>query len=272
MNRFEPKRGSLTVYMSLMVIIVLLMVMIRNCSSPVHSITDRRAGGDTLNIAMEISPIGVSTMGDTLCGYYYDMVRSLAETNDLTVKIDGFTDIAGVLRKLDEGRYDIVIADIPMTAELKDKYLFTIPVAIDRQILVQTVDSAGVLPIKSQQDLSGATVFLPANSPLKSRLKNLARELGDTIIIKEDPDYASEQLVMLTAIGEIPNAIVNRRLAMSMLDSYPNLDTSVEISFNQFQSWIVAQRDSLLLDSLNHWLETFKSTDRFESLNRRYMR
>jgi hypothetical protein len=35
---------------------------------------------------------------------------------------------------------------------------------------------------------------------------------------------------------------------------YPKLDLSVDISFNQFQSWAISPRDSLLRDTLNLWL------------------
>ena len=60
--------------------------------------------------------------------------------------------------------------------------------------------------------------------------------------------------MILTALGEIPRAVVNRATAESFRDRYPSLDLSVNISFNQFQSWALAPRDSLLRDSLNLWL------------------
>lgn len=271
MKKIAPKKGNIAAYLTMIVALIVIMILLRNCSSPAASITDSRAGGDTLNVAIEISPIGVSTRGDTLGGFYYDMIRRVAADNNRAVKIDGFTDIAGALERLQNGRYDLVIADVPMTAELKKDFLFTDPVVIDRQVLVQLVDSVSGKPaITLQQDIAGDTVYLPANSPLRSRLLNLARELGDTIYVVEDPDYASEQLVMMTAIGEIPNAIVNRRMAESMKKTYPRLDTSVEISFNQFQSWILAQRDSVLLDSMNSWLDRFKASPEFDDLDKRY--
>lgn len=263
----------MAVYIVLLVLTVMAMISIRNCSTPSETITDRRAEGDTINVAIEISPVGVSTKGDSLGGFYYDMIREIAARNNLTLKIDGFTNTAAALERLGNGRYDIVIADIPVTSDLRQSYLFTAPVAIDRQVLVQLKDSTnGSTRITNQQEIAGDTVYVPVSSPLKSRLYNLAHELGDTIYIIEDSRYASEQLVMLTAIGEIPNAIVNSRMAQSMLADYPMLDASVEVSFNQFQSWIVSPRDSILLDSLNRWINVYKNSPAYELLNSRYFR
>lgn len=263
----------MAMYILLLAAAIGIMAMLRNCSTPAAGTTDRRAGGDTLNVAIEISPIGVSTKGDTLGGFYYDMIRGIAAQNNISLHIDGFTNTQNALDRLEEHRYDLVIADIPMTADLRTRHLFTVPVIIDRQVLVQLRDSTdGSIRIKNQQDLAGDTVYVPVASPLKSRLHNLARELGDTIYIMEDPDYASEQLVMLTALGEIPNAIVNSHMARSMLKDYPELDASIEISFNQFQSWIVARQDTTLLDSLNHCIERYKNSPAYSRLYDRYFK
>ena len=213
-QKLQPRRGSMLLYIVLLVVALGLMLSARQCStSRIGLPPDMTAGGDTLNVAIEISPTSLSLAGDTLSGAY--------------------------------------VGDLPVTAELRDSLIFLNPVGVDKQVLVQLRDSSAV---QTQFDLGGRTVHLPASSPYIQRLRNLSHEIGDTIYITEDPEYSSEQLVILTALGEIPLAVVNSETASALKSRYPRLDTSVEISLNQFQSWALSPRDSLLRDSLNLWL------------------
>ena len=59
---------------------------------------------------------------------------------------------------------------------------------------------------------------------------------------------------MLTALGKIPMAVVSHATASALGRSYPLLDYSVPVSLNQFQSWALAPRDSVLRDSISAWL------------------
>ena len=75
----------------------------------------------------------------------------------------------------------------------------------------------------------------------------------------------------MTALGNIPRAVVNENIARHLTAEYPQLDISVPISLNQFQVWAVAPGDSILLDSVNSWLLQFKQTAAYDSLTTRYI-
>lgn len=260
-EKMQHKKGNAPLYMLLLAIVVIVMAMLRQCS--VKTLPQRHepiAGGDTINVAIEISPVGVTLQRDTLSGTYYDMLADMAAAHGRPLKFHPFTQLQHALDGLDEGRYQIVVSDIPATTELKEKYLFVDPVAIDKQVLVQRRDTSGTIAIKSQVDLAHRRVNVPHGSPFISRLNNLAREIGDTIIVVEDPDYSTEQMIMLVALGELDNVVVNARTARHLLDKYPDLDASVGISFNQFQGWAISPRDTLLRDTLNAWLHALPST------------
>lgn len=256
MTPLQPIKGRLPLYMLLLIIAAGTMVMLKNCSHKTPSESDVKSGGDTIDIAIEISPISLSTRADTLGGFYYDLIRHIASSEGLLVKFVPFSQIDDALYRLGQGRYDIVIADLPVTTSMKEKFLFTDPIALDREVLVQLKDSVnGEIEATTQHDLRGDTVWIPAGSPFRDRLINLSHEIGDTIYILEDPDYASEQLVMLVALGDIPRAVVNERIAKPMTKQYPRLDLSVDISFTQFQSWAINKNRPDLRDSLNVWLK-----------------
>lgn len=252
LQKLQPRRGSLLLYIVLLALALGLMLTARQCSSRrIGPAPDQTAGGDTLNVAIEISPTSLSLSGDTLSGPYYNLLRQACARHHRPVRFHPYTRIEDALQWLASGRCRLIVGDLPVTAELRDSLIFLNPIAVDKQVLVQLKDSVAV---KNQFDLGGRTVHLPAGSPYIQRLHNLAHEIGDTIYITEDPEYSSEQLLILTAIGEIPLAVVNSETADALKARYPQLDTSVEISLNQFQSWALSPADSLLRDTLNLWL------------------
>lgn len=256
MTPLTPLRGKPGLYVTLLIITVAAMCSLKYCSHRDGMVDDRRAQGDTIEVAIEISPVSLSTSGDTLGGFYYDLMRRIAAAEGLNVKFTPFSQIESAMNGVEEGRYDMIIADLPATTSMKERFLLTDPITLDREVLVQLRDSVTGRPAAmTQNDLRGDTVWIPAGSPFRDRLINLSHEIGDTIYIEEDPDYASEQLLMLVAIGDIPAAVVNERIARSMAARYPRLDLSVDISFTQFQSWVVAKRHEALRDSLNVWLK-----------------
>ncbi len=260
LRHIPPKKGSASLYLILLLLSVATMIMLKECSGKQLPLkTERIAGGDTINIAIEISPMGIAMIGDTLGGVYYTMLSKEAKKHGIPVIFHPFTMLSTALKGLGDGRYQLVVSDIPITAELKNDYLFVDPIRIDRQMLVQHRDSiTGETEIKSQLDLGGKHITVPKGSPFISRLQNLSREIGDTIYIEEDDEYSSEQLVILTALGELSRVVVSEHVALPLLKRYPTLDASVAISFNQFHGWLLSPSDSILRDSISAWVNSYQ--------------
>lgn len=257
LRRLQPKKGSLALYILLLAASVAAIISLRECSgSRLGPRRDLTAGGDTLNVAIQVGPMGVVTSGDTLSGEYYDMLRRACDSARINVRFHPYTRVADALAWLDEGKCRLVVGDIPVTAELNEKYSFIDPGQVDRLVLVQPVDTAGNKPVDVQTDLARQTVWVAKESPALLRLNNLAHEIGDTIFVREDPAYGPSELVVMAAIGELPGGltVVSRSVAAPLLQRYRNLDASVEISLNQFRGWPMLRRDSLLRDSLTRLL------------------
>lgn len=270
MKQLHSKKGHLGLYMFLLVFVLAGMFFLKKCSAPVAADTEHRATGDTLNVAIELSPTGIYMRSDTLAGFNYELIKALGEISGRPLHVSAFTSQKSALRALDNGRYDIVLADMPSTARLKEKYLFTQPIYIDHQVLVRRKTAESDSTEFAQNDLAGDSVWIAAGSPSYDRLRNLSHEIGDTIYIIEDPEYGAEQLVILTAIGEIKQAVVNEETARRVASDYDNIDISTSISFNQFQSWIFSKRDSVLRDSVNRWMDLLKKTEKFKAINKKY--
>ncbi len=220
-----------------------------------------RAGDDTLNVAIAYSPMSLYRYGDTLGGFNYEMLREMARTDDFPVKFYPVVSVDEALERLRRGGYDVVVADIPMFASQREHYRFTVPVYTDRQVLVSR-DSVPATPLA----LAGTDVWVTAGSPAIERLGNLSREIGDSIHVCVSRDYSAEQLVMLVADGQIPRAVVNQEVARRLLARYPDLRIADNISFSQFQSWILNADAKALQDTLDSRIVRFKETPAYQAL------
>lgn len=264
--------GRLSLYLGLLLAAFITMWLIRTCSipSPFSKAGTKPSGGDTLDVAIDYGPMSLFTYDDTLGGFNYDMIRGMATANGLKVKFHPVTTPGSSIEGLENGLYDIVVSDIAATAEASENVVFTEPVYLDKQVLVQKKDSLGNAEVSSQLDLAGREVWVTSGSPSAMRLRNLSAEIGDTILVKEDLDYGSEQLVMMVAVGDIPLAVVNEKTALRLAGEYPGIDVSTAISFTQFQTWALRKKEMELTDSVNSMIKRYKQTDGYKDLLRRY--
>lgn len=269
MKPIKPKKGNVLVYILLLVAVLALMFSIKQCSHSTAGHYEQPAGGDTINVAIELSPTAIKTDGDTLSGFHYELLQDFARQKNVNVRFFGFANLQTAIDGLNNGRYDLIVSDIPTTSKLKSDYLFTDPIYVDRRVLVKQV-SNDTTPF-SQIKLAGDTIYVAAGAPASDRLANLSREIGDTIYVIEDPDYGPEQLALLVALGEIKQAVVGEEIARHIAKDYPNLDISNAVSFNQFQSWMTTPANQELCDSINSWFATYSRSDRFKELKEKYL-
>lgn len=253
-----------------LVIVTGMSYLVRLCSVPIASGVEGRAGGDTLNVAIELSPMTLSTASDSLEGFGYEMLRAITESHGIPMQLNTFSSLQDALTKLSEGRYDLVVSDMPVTATMRESYGFTVPVYRDRQVLVQLADSAGGVEVKSQQDLGGKDVWAAAGTPVATRLHTLSREIGDTIEVHEDESHTEEQLLIMVALGAIPRAAAGQSVARRMAQDYDGLDTKVDLSFSQLKCWATSKQDTTLLDSMNRWIEEYRNSKDYEALLKKY--
>ena len=250
MKPLEKKPGSrILLYLLLLTAALGIMFGLKRCRQWGD---DSSAAGDTLRVAMQYAPGSFFVDGDTLAGRDYEALVSLG----IPYRIYPITNPAEGLTGLRQGRYDLVVADLPQTADSAEEYIFTEPVYLDRQVLVQRVDSPGAAPrITSPLQLSGQTVVVPENSPMVSRLRHLANEIGDTIHIVQR-QATTERLLTELALGadSVPLTVANSTLAEEIAREYPRLDCSVPVSLTQFQSWVLRPDRTALRDSLNRLL------------------
>ena len=225
-----------------------------------------------LRVMMEYNPSDYYVEDDTILGFQYELCQAIARLSGMEVQIHLEMSLEKSFEMLDQQQVDVIARNIPITSENKETHLFTDPIILNKQVLVQRTAKAnqGQSPIRNQIHLGKKKLYIPKNSPALLRIKNLEHEIGDTIYIEEDELYSDEQLIIQVAKGDIDFAVCNQQNAERMAKQYPEIDIQTDISFTQLQSWAVRMESPILLDSLNHWLDTLKKNGLYDKVYNRY--
>lgn len=270
----QPKKMPIVLYAMLLVIAIAAMIALKHCSTERFAIADagNASGGDTIDVAIEYSPLSYYTYDDTLGGFHYDLLRLIATQQQVHFKFHPIVTLQKAIDGLNKGQFDIMATQFPVTAANKQHYLFTDPVLLDRQVLVQRKDpKTGTVKVHSQLDLAGCTLHIVKGSPMKERIEGLSREIGSDIHIVVDDIYGPEQLFLQVASGEIDYAVINESIAASLAQQYNGtVDVTTAISFTQFQSWVLNKKNTALCDSLNSWLKQAQQSAPYDNLMTRY--
>lgn len=271
MERMKLKKKGLVVYILLLVIVGVVMAMLRGCDGkdiyPEQRIGD--SGGDTIDVAIVYSPLNYYMYADTLGGFNYDLLRLISSEHDVAFRYWPIVGLDEAMAKLKNKTYDLLVS-LPIDNELKKEFAYTSNVMLDRQVLVQKRRQDGSLAVTSSLDLAKDTLHIEKNSPVEFRIRNLMKEIGDTIYVIEHDNLSSEYLFLKVENGEFEYAVVNEQIVKPMLEIYPEISINTPISFTQFQAWIVNKEDSVLLNNLNTWIEELKSTSKYEEIKNRY--
>ncbi|MDE6651331.1 MAG: transporter substrate-binding domain-containing protein [Paramuribaculum sp.] len=268
---FKKSTAQSSVLIGLFFFVIILMVLLRTCSMSRSGLADKKpSGGDTIDVAIEYGPLSLYRYDDTLGGFAFDMLRHIEREEGLKFKFHPVMTLNEALEGIDNGYYRIVVTAMPVSANLKSRYSTTLPVFLDRQVLVQKRSENDSVFVRSQLDLAGKQVYVMSGSPVAERLHNLSSEIGDTIYVLEDPVYGNEQLFILAATGEIPRAVVTERTAKAMSSDYPDVDISTAVSFTQFQRWLLGVNDSVLRQRLDTIIANQKEKPFYKSLEKRY--
>lgn len=225
-----------------------------------------------LRAVTEYNSISYYADGDTVNGFHYELVKAFANSKGLKLEITPEMNFSNKLNGILEGKYDILANSTMITSASKDSLLFSHPILLSKQVLVQRKPAGDTDSsyIHNQLELARKTLHVVKDSPVILRIHNLSNEIGDTIYINEVDKYGAEQLLAMVAYGDIDYAVCDESIAQGSLDDFPQLDIKTAISFTQFYSWGVSKHSPILLDSLNSWLETYIHTPEFKQLRKKY--
>lgn len=247
-----PRWRQLSIYLVLLVLVIISMLWIKFKipGNQAHG-NEGSLGADTIHAAIVYGPNSYRVLiaedgNDSIVGINYYLLKDLEEKLGVKVDLSPVIDREDALAKVQDGTFDI-LASLPADNYIKQNFLTSKEVFLDRMVLIQRKNDNGPLSVASALDLEGDTVHIEKGSAATRRLENLQKEIGGSIFISEEPGMSEEYIAMKVGAGTWKYAVVNEKIAEEMKSQYPALDYSTPISFTQFQVWVLPQgRDSLL--------------------------
>ena len=226
---------------------------------------------DTLRVATLYSPTSYFIYRETAMGYDYDMISRFTADKKITLKLEVMPSLSAAIENLDSGLVDLIAYEVPVTAEYLRHIVPAGNETVTHQVLVQPKQSAAGR-VTDVTQLVGREVYVEKDSKYHQRLINLDRELGGGIIIRPiDRDtLITEDLIAMVSSGELPLTVVDSDIARINKTYYPDLDITLEISFEQRAAWGVSPDKRWLADSINAWSHEEKPRLRQAELLKQY--
>lgn len=203
-----------------------------------------------------------------IMGYEYELLNRFAAKIGVDVEIKTSKNINEMFEMLEKGEGDLIAFNLTVTNDRKKQTDFTKHFNTTHQVLVQrkpenwrrlTVDAINKSLIKNPIDLENKSVYVRNGSAYKTRIENLAEEIGGHIdIVVANDSVSTEDLIEQVAEGKIEYTISDENIARLNKAYYNNLDINTQISFPQKIAWAVKKGSNLFLDELNVWIEEFK--------------
>lgn len=258
-------------------IIIAISMIVINTRREKHTETSPRdykeiASDGVIKAVTEYNTLSYHVAGDTLQGFDYELLHAFASTKGLKLEMTPEMSVQKRIEGVLNGQYDILAVGTAITSRQKDSLLFTHPILLGKQVLIQRkVQSPRDSNfIHSQLDLAHKLVYVCSGSSAQLRIHNLMEEIADTIYLKEVKHYGPEQLMAMVAGGDIDYAVCDAGIAQAVIRNFPQLDISTDIGFTQFYAWAVSKHSPILLDSLNKWIDNYTHTQAYNKLYQKY--
>lgn len=224
-----------------------------------------------LTVATLYSSTSYFIYKDEPMGYDYDIAQDFCKDHNLKLNVKVADNITHLIEMVQNGEVDLATYAVPVQNELKDSLIYCGLFQISHQVLVQRANKGDTL-IKNESELIDKEVYVINNSKYEQRLRNFNEEIGGGIIIKEieKDTVVVEDLIQMVSEGKVQYTLCDEYIARLNKTYYRNIDISIQMSFDQRNSWITKKDKPLLAQELNKWFEENTKKPQYKSITKKY--
>lgn len=214
-------------------------------------------------------------------GFNYELLKSFSDNIGIDLEIIPDNHVDHAVGLLKSGEADILAFSLNRNSSRKEDLLFTAPVTVTRQVLIQrkprnwrslSTEALDKKLIKDLHGLSHKTIYVQDGSTHAEQLISMAREIGDSINIIEVP-FETEKLIEHVAKGEVEFTVCDENVALVNSVYFPDIDISTPVSTSQDVSWGIRKEHSdQLLAELDKWITAYKKTGSYALLYAKYFK
>jgi membrane-bound lytic murein transglycosylase F len=215
-------------------------------------------------------------------GFEYDLSNKLADYLGVNSEFIIVKKIDDMFSMVNSDSGNVIAFNLTITKERLDVVNFTHPHHSIKQVLVQRkpnnwrkmmLHQIEDKLIRDPAELIGDTIVVRSGSSYIPRLENLSNEIGGDIFIQNaEPELTTEDLIEMVANGEIDYTISDDNIADLSAAFLSNIDVKTPVSLVQRAAWAVSKNSHALLDTINYWLDSIKSTEYYAVTYNKYFK
>lgn len=200
-------------------------------------------------------------------GFHYELIKAYADSMGLELEVQIVNGRNEQLRALRKHKAHVLATDVLLTADIQQQFA---PCPLPYHARIQLVSSKTSQHIDDLRQLDGKRVLVPSDEAYHMRLEHLMEELEIEIEMVSGKHTTETDIVQNVQHGEEEYGLCLDIHAHPWVATYPDLDFSRSIGFEQPCGWVVNQHNQELQQSLQHFLERFVSTPTYRQLYRKY--
>jgi membrane-bound lytic murein transglycosylase F len=241
----------------------------QSAEAPLADLPQVKDSGELVVLTLNSSTSYFDYRGEPM-GFQYELAQQFAEHLGVKLRVKVGTSAEDLVSKLLQGEGDLIAYNLPVTKAYKDSVEFCGEDIITHQVLVQR-NGRGATPLTNVTELVGKEVYVKPGRYLE-RLTNLDKELGGGILIHvvDEDSITAEDLITQVSNGLIPYTVCDNDLAQLNKTYYPNLNISLQVSFDQRASWAVRKTSPLLSQAATEWHKANQTSPAFRASTKRY--
>jgi membrane-bound lytic murein transglycosylase F len=241
----------------------------QSADAPLTDLPEVKDSGVLVVLTLNSSTSYFDYRGEPM-GFQYELAQQFAAHLGVELEVKVGSSVNDLVSKLLRGEGDLIAYNLPVTKEYKDSVDFCGEDIITHQVLVQR-NGRGRQPLTNVTQLVGKEVYVKPGRYL-DRLTNLDKELGGGILIHvvDEDSITAEDLITEVSNGSIEYTVCDNDLAQLNRTYYPNLDISLQVSFDQRASWAVRKTSPLLSQAATEWHKANQTSPAFRASTKRY--
>lgn len=211
-------------------------------------------------------------------GFDYEMMKALANYLGVKLEVRIMDDVDKMFEMLNRGEGDIIASNLTVFEDRSQMVAFSSPVYSTRQVLVQRrydpqhPDSLFPL-ISDTTALWKLPIWVHRYSSFYDHLSHMAQRSGRLFQLQEAPgEISTEDLIRLTAAGEITATVTDENLAMIAQFDYPELDMNLPVSGEQDIAFALRKNAPKLTEAVNVWLSLDKTKKKLGTTYDKYFK
>lgn len=165
------------------------------------------------------------------------------------VYVDSFERL---FKALDEGKGDIVAANVTVTEERKKNYAFTLPIDTTAE---QIVTNARNFKIKGVAGLVSKNIFIEKGTCYWENMQKLQQKIPSIRLFEAPEGVETQDLLARVETGKVELAVADSNFIDAFDQTSPSLKVVYEFPERRSIAWVLRKDSSNLQDALNQYLK-----------------